>query len=83
MIVEIKNKIDRFFDQERELWQVEDFVLSVRRQISFFVPKQINLLNGSVDYVKGVVNRLDQFLDLREYLNQKIFKYFQDNQEIA
>lgn len=79
----IKNKIDQFFDQARELWQVEDFVISVRRQICFFVPKQINLLNGSVDHIKCVVNRLDQFLELTEYLNQKIFGYYQGNQEAA
>jgi hypothetical protein len=79
----IETKIDRFFEQERELWQAEDFVRSIRRQICLFVPEQINLLNGSVDHLKQVVNRLDQFLELTDYLNERFFEFYQKNQGTA
>jgi hypothetical protein len=79
----IETKIDQFFEQERELCQVEDFVRSIRRQICFFVPEQINLLNGSVDHLKQVVNRLDQFLELTDYLNERFFEFYQKNQGTA
>lgn len=80
MNIEIKHRIDQFFEQERKSWQVEDFIIDLRYQICSIVPENINLLFGSVDHLKYVVNRLDLYLELTEYLNERIFAFYEKNQ---
>lgn len=77
---EIKNAINQFFDQERKDWQVEDFVSEIHRQICCVVPNFINLRNGSVDHLRQVVNHLDLYFELVEYLEEKVTCYVQQNQ---
>lgn len=76
-----KNQIDTFFDAKRKVWEVEDFIITLRSQICSMTPKYINLhpptSTEQVSHLCQVAHQLDIFFNLFDYLNDKITAFYQ------